>query len=149
MMTECTPPTDHAYILSVEDSPIDFEIIMRAFKKAGFTAPVYRCENGDSALDFLSAQKAKGQASHLPTIALLDLNLPGTDGREVLRTIKADEILKTIPVIILSTSNNDNDVDYCLSYGADKYFMKPISPDDFVHTIQEIKALWDHLVTRR
>ena len=147
MTTECTPPTDHAYILSVEDSPIDFEIIMRSLKKAGFEAPIHHCENGDSALDFLFAQKAKGHAACLPTIVLLDLNLPGTDGREVLRTIKSDDVLKSIPVVILSTSNNDNDVEYCLSHGADKYFMKPISPDNFVHTIHEIKILWDQMIS--
>lgn len=137
------------YILVVEDSPIDFEIIMRSFKKASFNVPIHRCQNGDDALGFLMAQKNGGQNSALPTVVLLDLNLPGTDGREVLKVIKSDPGTSFIPVIILSTSNNDNDVEYCLSHGANKYFMKPISPDDFVSTISVVKSFWEALLSHQ
>lgn len=131
------------YVLIVEDSPIDFEIISRSFAKAGFIATIYRCSDGDEALDFLKGKNDIILQKGNPALVLLDLNLPGTDGREVLSNIKSDNALKEIPVIILSTSNNDNDIEYCFTQGADKYFKKPISPDDFLETINVIKKFWD------
>ena len=87
-------------ILLVEDSPEDFEATVRAFKRAGVANNIYHCEDGDQALDYLHGRGkyALPGAAPRPGIILLDLNLPGTDGREVLRDIKSDPHLKTIPV---------------------------------------------------
>ncbi len=130
------------YVLIVEDSPVDFEIISRAFRKIEFTPKIHHCQNGDTALDFLN-KKSDESAPTNPTLVLLDLNLPGTDGRQVLSSMKSSMDLKEIPVIVLSTSNNDNDVEFCFSMGADKYLRKPISADEFAETARIIKEFWD------
>jgi len=130
------------YVLIVEDSPVDFEIISRAFRKIEFTPKIHHCQNGDTALDFLN-KTSNESAQTSPTLVLLDLNLPGTDGRQVLSSMKSSTDLKEIPVIVLSTSNNDNDIEFCFSMGADKYLRKPISADEFAETARIIKEFWD------
>ncbi|HOO50873.1 MAG TPA: response regulator [Alphaproteobacteria bacterium] len=130
------------YVLIVEDSPVDFEIISRAFRKIEFQPKIHHCEDGDQALDFLS-NKQNAYIAEAPTLVLLDLNLPGTDGRTVLSSMKSQEELKQIPVIVLSTSNNDNDVEFCFSMGADKYLRKPISADEYAETAKIIRDFWN------
>src|SRR3978361_1505293 len=93
-------------ILLVEDSPEDFETTERAFRRSGLKNPIYRCADGDEALDFLPRRGHNPEPDKAPRpgVILLDLNLPGTDGREVLSEIKNDPDLKQIPVIVLTTS---------------------------------------------
>src|SRR5438105_2527750 len=98
-------PLEHP-ILLVEDSPEDYQATVRAFQKAGLANPIFRCASGDDALDYLHRRGAYADPgrSPRPGVILLDLNLPGTDGREVLAEVKADARLKAIPVIVLTTS---------------------------------------------
>jgi CheY-like chemotaxis protein len=131
------------FVLIVEDSPVDFEIISRAFKRVEFSPKIHRCEDGDQALNFLVSSIARDSMTGKPLLVLLDLNLPGTDGREVLSTMKSDRIMNQIPVIVLSTSNNENDIEFCFSVGADKYLKKPISADEFAETALTIKKFWE------
>ncbi len=131
------------YVLIVEDSPVDFEIISRAFKRVEFSPKILRCEDGDQALNFLESSITHNSLTGKPLLVLLDLNLPGTDGREVLATMKSDKIMNQIPVIVLSTSNNENDIEFCFSVGADKYLKKPISADEFADTALTIKKFWE------
>ena len=93
-------------ILIVEDSDDDFFATQRAFKKAGLANPIRRCSNGDQAVDYLFQRGdfADPEGSPRPSVVLLDLNLPGLDGRDVLKLVKSDPELRKIPVIVLTTS---------------------------------------------
>lgn len=131
-------------ILLVEDSDIDFETTLRAFKKANMTNPVQRCEDGEEALDYLYQRNRYSEADKYPNpdLILLDLNLPGTDGREVLEEIKNDPKLRTIPVIVLTTSSDDEDIEKCYRAGANSYIQKPVDLDGFFAAIQRLKNFW-------
>jgi CheY-like chemotaxis protein len=135
-------------ILLVEDSPEDFETTQRAFRRSGLKNPIIRCADGDDALDFL---RRKGGYAHLanaprPGVILLDLNLPGTDGREVLSEIKSDPELKQIPVIVLTTSSDTRDVEACYRAGASSYIQKPVDLDGFMKAIERLNDYWFEVV---
>lgn len=131
-------------ILLVEDSPEDYEATLRALGESRLTNPVFRCEDGDEALDFLYRRGAYADpvTSPRPGIILLDLNLPGTDGREVLQTIKADDDLKSIPVIVLTTSTDERDIEACYQAGANSYMRKPVDLDRFFEAIRRLQDYW-------
>ena len=135
-------------ILIVEDSPEDYEATIRAFKKSGLLNPVYRCEDGDDALDFLfrRGKYAGSEKTPRPGIILLDLNLPGTDGREVLAEIKKDKALRSIPVIVLTTSTDERDIQHCYEYGANSFISKPVDLPGFFKAIQKLKDYWLEIV---
>lgn len=131
-------------ILIVEDNDDDYIATMRAFKKANLANPVRRCTNGDQALDYLLQRgefSAPG-AAPCPSIILLDLNLPGTDGRSVLHTIKAAPELLKIPVIILTTSNAEQDIEQCYAAGANSYVQKPVDFEGFIRAIARLSEYW-------
>jgi len=114
-------------VLVVEDNAEDFIALGRAFRKHALLNPVLRCEDGDQALNYLQGYgRAAGWPAALPAIVLLDLNLPGLDGREVLDIMKRDPRLHSIPVIIFSSSANARDVEDCYRLGANSYLTKPI-----------------------
>lgn len=140
--------TPNQPILLVEDSPEDFEATVRAFKRSGLKNPIFRCEDGDGALDFLHqrGQYADAEQAPRPGVILLDLNLPGTDGREVLTEIKRDESLRHIPVIVLTTSNDDRDVEACYQAGANSYIQKPVDMEGFLRAIERLKGYWFEVV---
>ena len=140
--------TPNQPILLVEDSPEDFEATVRAFKRSGLKNPIVRCEDGDSALDYLHRRGrwADPEKSPRPGVILLDLNLPGTDGREVLIEIKKDEQLRHIPVIVLTTSNDRRDVDACYHAGANSYIQKPVDMDGFMQAIERLNGYWFEVV---
>lgn len=131
---EANPP--EKYMLVIEDSDEDFEALQRVLlKNCDTQIPVIRCCNGDEGLDFLHQEGdfAKTPMTHLPSLILLDLNLPGSDGREVLLHIKQDERLKIIPVVVFTTSSNPKDIDSCYECGANGYLVKPMN-------IQQLKT---------
>ena len=131
-------------ILIVEDSDDDYLATVRAFHKANLLNPVQRCTNGDQAVDYLLQRgefSGPGKAPR-PNIILLDLNLPGTDGREVLRIIKADAELQKIPVIVLTTSNAERDIEQCYEAGANSYVQKPVDLVGFVQSIARLTDYW-------
>ncbi len=131
-------------ILVVEDSDEHFEAVRRAFAKAGITNPVHRCEDGDEALDYLFRRGAYNnpRSAPRPAVVLLDLNLPGTDGREVLDQLKADESLRVLPVVVLSTSASPGDIELCYRTGASSYIVKPVRFDEFLKTVKNLKTYW-------
>ncbi len=137
------PPTQP--ILLVEDSPEDFETTQRAFRRSGLKNPILRCADGDEALDFLF-QRGSHADSPRPGVILLDLNLPGTDGREVLSEIKASDDLKQIPVIVLTTSADERDVQACYLAGASSYIQKPVDVEGFMKAIERLNDYWFEVV---
>jgi CheY-like chemotaxis protein len=135
-------------ILLVEDSAEDVEATVRALRKAGLANPIHHCADGDEALDFLrhGGRYAGGRDAPRPGVILLDLNLPGTDGREVLEAVKADDSLKSIPVIVLTTSTDERDVRRCYDAGANSYVKKPVDLDGFMEAIQRLSDYWFEVV---
>lgn len=135
-------------ILLVEDSPEDREATVRAFARAGLANPVYQCEDGDQALDYLHRRGrfADPATSPRPGLILLDLNMPGTDGREVLAEVKGDDSLKVIPVVVLTTSDDEVDIEKCYAAGANSYVTKPVDLDGFIEAIRRMKDYWFEVV---
>ncbi|MFQ5509942.1 MAG: response regulator [Leptospirillia bacterium] len=136
------------HILIVEDNPEDLETTRRAFAKAGIVNHLHHCEDGDEALDYLFRRGTfvDRDLYPLPGLILLDLNLPGTDGREVLAEIKGDEHLKTIPVIMLTTSADERDIQACYAAGANSYIQKPVGLEGFVDAVQQLRDFWVGIV---
>ncbi len=131
-------------ILLVEDSEDDYEATTRAFKKANLHHPVAWCQSGQEALDFLRQEgdyKKEVKAQH-PDLVLLDLNMPGMDGRKTLQLIKEDNNLKKIPVIILTTSGDERDIETCYRMGANTYVQKPVNFDGLIEAIRGLKEYW-------
>ena len=142
------PMNPSKIILIVEDSDDDFLATERAFRKSGLANPIRRCTNGDQALDYLyrRGEFADPEKSPKPGIVLLDLNLPGTDGREVLRIIKSDQKLRKIPVIVLTTSDAEQDIERCYDAGANSYVKKPVDMQGFVLAIARLHEYWIEVV---
>jgi CheY-like chemotaxis protein len=131
-------------ILIVEDNDDDYNITMRALRKSGVDVGIERCEDGDMALDYLYHRGAFEcpKTAPRPDIILLDLNLPGTDGKEVLLIIKADKKLMNIPVIVMTTSSDPVDIEKCYQYGANSYVQKPIGFNNYMMAVEQIKLFW-------
>ena len=142
------PDSPNQPILLVEDSPEDYETTQRAFRKSGLRNPIFRCADGDEALDYLfhRGQYADAGAAPRPGVILLDLNLPGTDGRAVLTEIKANPSLKQIPVIVLTTSSDQRDVNACYRAGASSYIQKPVDLDGFMRAMERLNDYWFEVV---
>lgn len=106
--------------------------------------PIYRCEDGDDALDYLyhRGEFSDPETSPTPGVILLDLNLPGTNGRDVLEVIKQDDALKKIPVIVMTTSSDERDIEGCYKAGANSYVHKPVDFDGFIRSIQRLTDFW-------
>lgn len=145
------PPSNSGPILLVEDSPEDYETTLRCFKRSGVANAVFHCENGDDALDYLHCRGRYSDpaASPRPSVILLDLTLPGTDGREVLAHIKQDNELKSIPVIVLTTSEDQRDIDRCYHDGANSYVQKPVDLAGFITAIQKLPGYWFEIVLKK
>jgi two-component system, response regulator len=131
-------------ILMVEDSEDDYEATTRAFKKVSLHNPIVWCRSGRDAMDFLKQGGAHKNAGNglQPGLILLDLNMPGLDGRKTLRLIKEDDGLKRIPVIILTTSSDERDIEDCYQMGANTYVQKPVSFEGLIEAIKRLKAYW-------
>lgn len=133
-----------SYILLVEDNQDDYEATLRSLKKNHFMNPVRWCKHGQEALDYLTGKGdyASDGNRFRPDLILLDLNLPGIDGRQVLRKIKSDESLRSIPVVILTTSADSKDIENCYSIGASTYIQKPVSFEGLTEAIRTMKDYW-------
>jgi len=131
-------------LLIIEDSNEDFEALQRYVRRSPLTIQIYHCVDGDDALAFLdrTGRYADPQSAPRPGLILLDLNLPGTDGREVLRKIKQDETLKLIPIVVFTTSNNPKDIETCYRQGVNSYIVKPMDFNRLKRSIQILIDYW-------
>jgi CheY-like chemotaxis protein len=128
-------------ILLVEDNPGDVELTAEALRGGKISNQMNVVEDGESAMAFL--RKEGGYAgTTFPDVILLDLNLPRKDGREVLEEIKADPVLKKIPVIILTTSQAEEDILRAYNLAANCYITKPVDLDQFTKVVQAIEDFW-------
>lgn len=133
-----------ASILLVEDNEMDVELIMDAFKEARLNNKIQVARNGSEALLYLFGEEKYADRKHypLPDIVLLDLNMPGVDGHEVLRRIKTAEKLKRLPVIILTSSKDEGDRAMSYDNGANSYLVKPVSFDSFLKVVKQVADYW-------
>lgn len=129
------------HLLLIEDNPGDIRLTQEAFKESSVPVLIEVINDGEEAVAYL--HKSGSYADKLtPDLILLDLNLPKKDGREVLRELKADPVLKTIPVIILSTSNAESDILLCYQSYVNCYINKPVDFDHFFEIIRKIENFW-------
>jgi CheY-like chemotaxis protein len=123
------------HILLVEDNPGDVRLTMEALKESRFPNTLHVATDGVEALDYLHTMAP-------PDLILLDLNLPRRSGREVLMEIKADPELRRIPVMVLSTSRSEADVQFSYDHHANCYIQKPMELDRFFDTVRSIEQFW-------
>jgi CheY-like chemotaxis protein len=130
-------------ILLVEDDEVDVMTVQRAFKKGNISNPLYLAGNGIEALAMLRAQP--GQLSSMPSerrIILLDLNMPKMNGIEFLRELRADATIKHIPVVVLTTSNEEQDRVRAYNFNVAGYILKPITFSNFVELMVALNKYW-------
>ncbi len=133
-------------ILLVEDNPADVRLTVEALKEGKILNTLHVVEDGDRAILFLNRQEPYAHAPR-PDLILLDLNLPRKNGREVLEEIKSDDSLKRIPVVILTTSRDDEDIMKSYNHHANCYITKPVDLAKFINIVRTIKDFWVNIVT--
>ena len=143
MITEHMRPIE---ILLVEDSPSDTELTLEALNDFKVHNHVSVVEDGVLAMQFLRRQGPYAQAPR-PDLIMLDLNLPRKDGREVLADIKGDDHLKTIPIVVLTTSRADQDILRAYQLNANCYINKPVDFNQFLEVVRSIESFWLYVVT--
>ena len=129
-------------VLLVEDSPTDAMLLEEAFKDAKIANKLHHVISGEEALSYLRGAKGK-----LPDLIMLDLNLPGINGQEVLKEIKTHERLKSIPVVVLTTSTADEDIVKAYTHHANCYITKPVGYEKLVNVVRNIESFWLGIVT--
>ena len=135
---------DARSILLVEDNPDDVDLTLRAFRRAGIAHPVEVVGDGVEALDYLFArgEHASRAGRPLPSVVLLDLKLPRLDGHEVLRQLRADPRTRLLPVVILTSSVEEEDVARGYGEGCNSYVRKPVSYTEFVEAVRHLGIYW-------
>ncbi|MEW6757461.1 MAG: response regulator [Acidobacteriota bacterium] len=131
-------------ILLVEDNPDDEALTLRALKKNNISNPVTVARDGQEALDYLFGEGAHAgrDVFESPAVVLLDLKLPKVDGLEVLRRLRADERTRLVPVVILTSSNEERDRSDGYSLGANSYVRKPVDFNDFIEAVRQLGLYW-------
>lgn len=131
-------------ILLVEDNPDDVELTRLAFEESRIGNKLVVVSDGAAALDYLFAKGkySERDPTQLPSIVLLDLNLPKIDGREVLQAIRANEATRTLPVVVLTTSAEPFDVEASYALGVNSYIQKPVDFEQFVWAVKQVGLYW-------
>jgi two-component system, response regulator len=135
---------DPVEILIVEDNPSDAELTIRALKKNNLANELYVAEDGQEALDFIFC-KGKFESRHATRplkVIFLDLKLPKVSGLEVLRQIKSDPVTRKLPVVVVTSSKEDPDIDAAYEYGANSYVVKPVVFDEFIKAMNNTGLFW-------
>jgi CheY-like chemotaxis protein len=135
---------EEANILLVEDNPTDAELTMRALKKNNLANQVVWVKDGAEALEYIFAtgRYSERNVDNFPKLILLDLRMPKVDGLEVLQKIKADERSRRIPVVVLTSSQEDRDIVESYKLGVNSYVSKPVEFDDFINAVSTLGFYW-------
>ena len=128
-------------ILLVEDNPMDVDLTLEAFREHGVVNPILVCRDGEEALQYIAEHRAATDAQ-LPALVLLDLRLPKVDGIEVLRQARNDEVWKQVPVVVLTTSRENADIESAYRLGVNSYIVKPVDFLAFADVVKTIKIYW-------
>jgi two-component system, response regulator len=126
-------------ILLVEDDPADAEMTMRALRRNNLANKIHWVKDGQEALDYLFGS---GEPASLPKLVLLDLKMPKVDGMEVLRQVKANATTQVVPVVVMTSSNEEKDVVKSYGLGANSYIVKPVQFEAFLDTVAKIGLYW-------
>jgi two-component system response regulator len=129
------------FILVAEDDADDRFLLQTAFEEKGYSDRLEFVENGIELIAYLN-ERQKNSSNRYPKFILLDLNMPKKDGREVLKELKQHDQYKKIPIIIFTTTRNENEIRRCYEMGANTYVVKPASFNDLLSTIEQIRAYW-------
>ncbi|NMC54313.1 MAG: response regulator [Chloroflexi bacterium] len=129
-------------ILLVEDNPMDVDLTLRAFSRRKLTNEILVARDGEEAIDLMEEWK---NGKTLPIVILLDINLPKISGLDVLKAYKANPITQRIPVVMLTTSKEDKDVDKAYQLGANSYIVKPVDFSKFIEIAEQIELYWSAL----
>lgn len=132
-------------IILVEDNPDDAALTIRAFKSRGLFNGFIHLKNGQEAIDYIFngvSFNGKKFSDHIPKVILLDLKMPKVNGLEVLERVKGDERTKAIPVVVLTSSAEDPDVERCYKLGANSYIVKPVEFENFSKTVVDLGLYW-------
>jgi CheY-like chemotaxis protein len=136
-------PTMSRPILLIEDNPEDAEMMLRALDRAGVRRDIVHCSSGDEALSWLEG--APEEPHELPALVLLDLNLPGSDGKEILRELRGRPALSMLPVVVITSSRDESDVRACYRLGIQGYVQKPMRYIELQDVAVALKMTWfDH-----
>jgi len=130
----------HRPILLIEDNPMDEDLTRRAFARRKVINPIEVARDGEEALEYLERWQA---GIPLPVVILLDINLPKVNGLEILRQYKASSYAQKVPVIILTTSAEDRDIQIAYELGANSYIVKPVDFEKFVEVAAQIDLYWN------
>ncbi len=131
-------------ILFVEDSVDDAMLTIRALTKSGFNNKLHHVKDGAAALDFLYCKGiyADRNIKEIPKLILLDLKMPKVSGLQVLEKVKSDSNFNSIPIVMLTSSNEGPDIEKCYALGANSYIVKPVDSENFFNAIKEIGLYW-------
>jgi CheY-like chemotaxis protein len=130
-------------ILLVEDNPNDAELTLEALKSKNLANEVIWLKDGQEALDFLYCQEAyAGRDPVNPVLILLDIKMPRVDGFQVLKQVKEDPRLRTIPIVILTSSREEADLIEGYNHGVNAFVVKPVNFEDFMHSVSSLGAFW-------
>ena len=128
------------HIVVVEDSDEDFDTVLDAARRGGVLHPIVRAASGAEGLRLLLDTQRSRSAQTL--LVLLDLNTPGDDGRDVLRQVRSDDTLDIFPIVVISASANERDLQFCYAHGANAYHVKPVDHAEHLKMLQDILAYW-------
>ncbi len=131
-------------IMLIEDNPNDVELTLKALKRHNLANTVHVARDGAEALEFFFPAGSGGVRAKngVPKVILLDLKLPKVDGIEVLRQLKSDSRTKSIPIVVLTSSNQEKDIKTCYELGANSYIIKPVEFESFIKAVKEVGLYW-------
>lgn len=133
-MLNSNPP-----ILLIEDNPMDVDLTKRAFARRKLTNPINIARDGEEAVSWIARWEA---GEPRPVVVLLDLKLPKIAGLDVLKRFRSNEVSRKIPVVVLTTSSEDSDIEAAYEYGANSYIVKPVDFDKFMDVAEHIEIYW-------
>ena len=128
-------------ILLVEDNPMDLDLTLQALAGNGVANPIVACRDGEEALEYMEKHRSPGDLQ-VPIVVLLDLRLPKVDGIEVLRQARNDPVWRQVPIVVMTTSRENRDIETAYELGVNSYIVKPVDFLTFTEVVKSIKVYW-------
>lgn len=128
-------------ILLVEDNPMDLDLTFQALEGNGVANPIVACRDGEEALQYMEKHRSPDDLQ-IPIVVLLDLRLPKVDGIEVLRQARSDPVWRQVPIVVMTTSRENTDIEAAYGLGVNSYIVKPVDFLTFTEVVKSIKVYW-------